>query len=276
MTRPRDTRSAFTLIELLVVISIIALLIGILLPALGAARATARQTQCLSNIRQLTIAMVTYATDNRDQFAPSNGLLGSRWFEIGRIGYYLPEEFTVGGDDPDDSIGGTILICPSDVAGGTRCYAMNTYATSDGQSNPAKPNTTYGEYFDAAVQDSSSVLLFAEAWTNTPVGDQWYASETIGGKAGSDPNNVPGRRFGGDGGVNHPINAGRFGSATALTEHTYTRHGSNTDPTVLEGTINFAYVDGHAAPKTPGQLVDGSGQSTLDTMWSPKDKVLTP
>ncbi len=65
-TTRRASRVGFTLIELLVVISIIALLIGILLPALGAARNTARDAACLSNLRQLGLGVTTYATDNNE------------------------------------------------------------------------------------------------------------------------------------------------------------------------------------------------------------------
>lgn len=59
---------AFTLIELLVVISIIALLIGMLLPALGKARAASKTTQCLSNIRSLETAHWSYMTEHNGRF----------------------------------------------------------------------------------------------------------------------------------------------------------------------------------------------------------------
>ena len=104
----------FTLIELLVVISIIALLVGILLPALGAARKTAQKIQCLSNEKQMGIGLVAYAADNRDSL-PWGALVGSPQTEWGKMitayiqGKSLTDTgFTVGtGNDLE------IFSCPS-------------------------------------------------------------------------------------------------------------------------------------------------------------------
>ncbi|MBN1488449.1 MAG: prepilin-type N-terminal cleavage/methylation domain-containing protein [Phycisphaerae bacterium] len=108
-------RNAFTLIELLVVVSIIALLIGILLPSLKAVRGQARRVTCATQLHQVGIAMMTYMQDSRDRmphvsYMPSIDPAPLTTAEP----VYFADVLSVG-----ISKQANLLQCPDDKPGGT-------------------------------------------------------------------------------------------------------------------------------------------------------------
>ena len=102
---PFERKHSFTLIELLVVIAIIAILAGMLLPALNAARDKAKSVQCVSNLRQIGTGLIGYTTDNQDYLPPATIITESRYLR-----FYL---YTYTGTKQYDTKQGGLWFCPS-------------------------------------------------------------------------------------------------------------------------------------------------------------------
>jgi len=101
----------FTLIEILVVISIISLLIGISIPALSRARENARRTRCLTNVRQLRIALQLYADSHEGRVPPRDYEGGAVW--VDRLEPYYTDR--------------KLLRCPTDGRRTDQSYLMNGF-----------------------------------------------------------------------------------------------------------------------------------------------------
>jgi prepilin-type N-terminal cleavage/methylation domain-containing protein/prepilin-type processing-associated H-X9-DG protein len=120
--RPRCGR-AFSLIELIVVIGIIALLIGVLLPALAQARSQSRAVACLSNVRQLSTAVMMYANDHQRFIGYPNWQVDGKPADRKTLLFpYLAQ-----GKYNDDTAGNQVWTCPANDRPDTEAsYGFNT------------------------------------------------------------------------------------------------------------------------------------------------------
>lgn len=174
----------FTLIELLVVISIIALLVAILLPSLGAARQAAIRMQCSSNQRQIAIGINLYATENDDYvptpMAASTGSNADWHITLGKAGV-LGEAITYTGLNHNISVptdktlwGFKVLQCPSE-SGHPNSKNMPYYRWEYGR-------TSYAMNINMVPLNAVGQYSFGVGRWGWSIGPTWEKTKFVGSR----------------------------------------------------------------------------------------------
>ncbi|HEV7300641.1 MAG TPA: type II secretion system protein [Tepidisphaeraceae bacterium] len=177
----KRNQNAFTLVELLVVIAIIALLISVLLPALGKARQAANTAACLSNLRQIGLGVRLYAMANKDYLPPSRSVGSGRQEDTVAaylvVGKYLPAP---GLNATDGSTSSSVFRCPDGID--TDFYGAGLSAAS----RPATSEDQAG----AMYQRGWSVMATRAAGGVNRYYDMWYGINSLQPLTTYDANNA--------------------------------------------------------------------------------------
>lgn len=237
----RHTPKGFTLIELLVVISIIALLIGILLPALGAARNSARDMACLSNERQLGVALAAYSTENKLFLPPSTTSAAASSTGNANDWGALISSFLNGGGSPDTTglAAGEeaeqidVFLCPqASVDGGRFHYSANIVIMPSQLGVPTNlvfSNGTTG-FFNTPNAKKASGGLYNVDWAKRPT--EIFAAGDGGQKSDESGTTEFGNVFGA---MNNLGNAPGSGSLPTKTTQFYSSSDTDNDDPINPG-----------------------------------------
>ncbi len=184
---------AFTLIELLVVISIIAVLMAIMMPALGKARQAAKRTMCGSNLRNIWLATNLYAGDYKGKVSlKQNDGNAKKWYE--RYSEYLPDKGAFTCPAFGNAELGAVEICTSftPLSGALAgkevkvTYTMSEeIATSlDARKTPLTKNYTLEEMQRFAFKDHWMGIFIADGFYPTNNCGNWRSQQQFGADAG--------------------------------------------------------------------------------------------